>query len=104
MAELYSRLSQFWEICVKFSGVFQFSGWMSSLLYSAIMFSFMISVQVSAEPANGYVGTTEQFVVNGESKQMVGYLYILHAVNNKTSLNVWNFNVIMDSSFSLCTV
>ena len=75
MTELYSRLSQFWEICVKFSGVFQFSGWMSSLLYSAIMFSFMISVQVSAEPANGYVGTTEQFVVNGESKQMVGYLY-----------------------------
>jgi hypothetical protein len=29
---------------------------------------------------------------------------ILHAANNKTSLNVWNFNVIMDSSFSLCTV
>ncbi len=30
--------------------------------------------------------------------------FILHAANNKTSLNVWNFNVIMDSSFSLCTV
>jgi hypothetical protein len=33
-----------------------------------------------------------------------GLILILHAANNKTSLNVWNFNVIMDSSFSLCTV
>jgi len=34
----------------------------------------------------------------------VNLIVILHAANNKTSLNVWNFNVIMDSSFSLCAV
>jgi hypothetical protein len=60
----------------------------------------LMTGELAAIKSNGLSSTSFDALTTGLDELDT----ILHAANNKTSLNVWNFNVIMDSSFSLCTV
>jgi len=50
-------------------------GWIDPIVCSTVILVLLISAKSSAQSSNGYVGTTEQFIVNGGNKLMVGYLY-----------------------------
>ena len=75
MTKLLKQLSESWKALTNACIGNISLGRMNPIASSTAILVMLMSAESSAQSRNVYVGTTEQFVVNGDTKLMIGYLY-----------------------------
>jgi len=75
MTKLLEQLSESWKALTNACIGNMSLGRMNPIASSTSILVMLMSAESSAQSRNVYVGTTEQFVVNGDTKLMIGYLY-----------------------------